>query len=352
MADEKVQAAIKNWAPRFIAQGVDYSDFFRTTARIERWDDWCFEWCATGDAHAQLAAQAQAKGRRISAGEANIAAALAYHFGKFLFQDHPDEYMAAARRSIAAYAAGLEQLDRTAERIEIPFGDATIVGMLRRPSESERPPLVLLLPGLDSVKEEFFYWEQVFLARGLATFALEGPGQGECGFRSPIRPDYEAAVSAALDLLTQRVDVDAARIGVAGVSLGGYYAVRSLAYEPRVKAGVANAGPWNLGECWDHLPFLTRAAFQYHSAAKDAGEARERAAQLSLEQVAPRVRQPLLVIHGKLDGVIPWEQAVKIADAAGPSAELVLYEHGNHVCNNLPYLYRPLTADWLKEKLG
>ncbi len=352
MPDERVQAAIANWAPRFIAQGVDYNDFFRTTARVEKWDAWCREWCATGDVHAGLAARAESNGKAISAGEAYINAALCYHFGKFLFQDHRDEYLAAGRKSIDAFARGMKLLDPTAERVEIPFDGATMVGHLRRPVGAGRAPFVLLIPGLDSVKEEFFYWEDVFLKRGLATFSLDGPGQGECGYHSHIRPDYEAAVSAALDALTKRGDLDPSRVGLAGVSLGGYYAPRAAAFEPRIKAAVGNCGPWNFGECWPALPALTRAAFQHHCGAQDEAQALAKAHELSLEGAAHRIRQPLLVIHGKLDRLIPWEQAHKIVNAAGPNAELAMFENGNHVCNNIPYAYRPLTADWLKEKLG
>ena len=352
MPDERVQAAVNNWAPRFVAQGVDYNDFFRTTARVEKWDDWCREWCVTGDVHADLAAHAERQGNTMSAGEAYIAAALCYHFAKFLFQDYHGEYMAAGRKSIDACARGLRLLDPTAERVEIPFDGATMVGTLRRPLRADRPRLILLLPGLDSVKEEFFYWENVFLKRGLATFSLDGPGQGECGYHTHIRPDYEAAVSAALDVLTQRNDIDPKRIGLAGVSLGGYYAPRTAAFESRVKAAVGNCGPWNFAECWPHLPSLTRAAFQHHSGARDEAEALANAGKLNLDGAAQKIRQPLLVIHGKLDRLIPWEQAHKIANAVGPNAELALFENGNHVCNNIPYVYRPLTADWLKEKLG
>ena len=352
MPDEKVQAAIANWAPRFTSQGVDYNDFYRTTARVEKWDDWCREWCVTGDVHADLAAKAESKARTASAGEAHISAALCYHFGKFLFQDHHDEYMAAGRKSIDAFAKGLKLLDPTAERVEIPFDGATMVGTLRRPPDAARPPFVLLLPGLDSVKEEFFSWENVFLKRGLATFSLDGPGQGECGYHLSIRADYETPVSAALDALTKRTDIDSNRIGLAGVSLGGYYAPRAAAFEARVKAAVGIAGPWNFAECWPHLPSLTRAAFRHHSGAKDEAEAVANAGRLSLDGAAQKIKQPLLIIHGKLDRLIPWEQAHKIVDAVGQNAELAMYENGNHVCNNIPYVYRPLTADWLKEKLG
>jgi len=354
MPDKRVEAAIKNWAPRFTSQGVDYNDFFRTTARVEKWEDWCREWVATGDVHHELALKAEAKGNSISAGEAYIGAALCYHFGKFVFQDYHDEYMSAANKAVAAFAKGLKLLDPTGERVEIPFDGATMVGTLRRPfpSDADRPPLVLLLPGLDSTKEEFFYWENVFLKRGLGTFSLDGPGQGECGYSSTIRPDYEAAVSTVLDTLTKRNDIDGNRIGLAGVSLGGYYAARAAAFEPRVKAAVGICGPWNFAECWHVLPSLTRAAFQYHSGAKNEEEAKVNANKLSLDSAAQKLKQPLLIIHGKLDRIIPWEQAHKIVNAVGSHAELAMFENGNHVCNNIPFVYRPLTADWLKEKLG
>lgn len=352
MPDEKVQAAINNWAPRFTSQGVDYNDFFRTTARIQKWDEWCREWVVTGDVHHDLAVKAEVRGNLLSAGQAYIAAALCYHFGRFVFQDHQDEYMSASQKAVAAFAKGLKLLDPTGERVEIQFDGATMAGTLRRPSNVDRPALVLLLPGLDSTKEEFFHWENVFLKRGLATFSLDGPGQGECGYNSHIRPDYEAAVSAALDALTKRTDIDRRRIGLAGVSLGGYYAPRAAAFESRVKAAVGNCGPWNFGECWEILPLLTRAAFCHHSGAANDEEAKVRAYQLSLDGAAQKIKQPLLIIHGKLDRLIPWEQAHKIVDAVGKNAELAMFENGNHVCNNIPYVYRPLTADWLKEKLG
>ncbi|MBI3740575.1 MAG: alpha/beta fold hydrolase [Chloroflexi bacterium] len=359
MPDEKIQTAIQNWLPRFLAQGVEYHDFVRTTARIATWDDWCREWRASGDAHFTRAQAAEKEKRAITAGEAYIAAALAYHFGKFLFQDHRDEYAAAQRASVDAYARGLKLLDRTAQRIEIPFENSNLIGILRSPlllgeglgvrSAPLRPcPLALLLPGLDSCKEEFFYWENVFLARGFATFSLDGPGQGQAA-QLYIRADYERAVAATLDVLCQRADVDAKRIGVVGVSLGGYYAVRALAYEPRVRAAVEIAGPYEWGACWSNLNALTRAAFQYHSGARDETDAHNRAQKLSLADAARQITRPLLIIHGKQDKLIAWEHAQKIADAA--RGELVLYENGNHVCNNIPNLYRPRAADWLREQL-
>jgi 2,6-dihydroxypseudooxynicotine hydrolase len=227
-----------------------------------------------------------------------------------------------------------------------------MVATLRRPESASKPPLVMLLPGLDSTKEEFLYWENVFLKRGLATLSLDGPGQGECGYQMRIRADYEAAVSTVIDFLERRKDVDLKRVGLSGVSLGGYYAPRAAAFEPRVKASVGNCGPWNWAECWPHLPQLSRTAYVHHSGSKDEAEALVKANEISFEGWAGKLKTPVLIIHGKLDRLIPWQQAHKIVDAIGNNATLAMYENGNHVCNNIPYIYRPLNADWLKEKLG
>jgi 2,6-dihydroxypseudooxynicotine hydrolase len=348
--DERVQAAINNWAPRFTSQGVDYNDFIRTTGKIERWEQWLDAWCATGDVHAELACDAEAQGRSLTAGEAWVRAALCYHFAKFVWMVDMAKYRAAADKAVSSLYCAHKYLDPTAERIDVPFDGALMVGNLRRPLGTTRAPLVLLLPGLDSTKEEFFHWEEVFLKRGLATLSLDGPGQGETGYSTHIRPDYEVAVSALLDALEHRGDLDLRRVGAVGVSLGGYYAPRAAAFEPRIKAVVPIGGPYNFGDCWDQLPSLTRETFQHHSGASDQPGALENAFKLDLAPVLGRVRQPMLVVFGKLDRLIPYQHAERVA-AEAPNATLVMYEDGNHVCNNLPYKYRPLVADWIGETM-
>jgi len=353
VADARIEAAVAHWAPRFVTNGVDPNDFQRVTAPLERWEQWLDAWVANGDMHAGRAPEAEERGRARTAGEAWVHAALSYHFAKFVWMVDMDRHRRAADMAVAALREAHRLLDRTALRLEIPFEGTTMVGTLRRPAGVERPPLVFLLPGLDSTKEEFFGWEDVFLARGMAALSLDGPGQGETGYSTHIRPDYEVAVAAALDHLAGREDVslDLDRVGVVGVSLGGYYAPRVAAFEPRVQASVSIGGAYNFGECWAGLPQLTRETFVHHSGAADEAEGEKRASQLDLGPVLPRLRTPFLVIFGRLDQLIPWQQAERVA-AEAPTAELVMYEHGNHVCNNIPYLYRPLAADWTAERLA
>jgi pimeloyl-ACP methyl ester carboxylesterase len=351
--DARVQAAIDNWAPRFTTNGVDPNDFRTTTARIERWEQWLDAWCQTAEVHLGLAEEARAEGRERTAGEAFVRAAVCLHFAKFVWVLDAERNRETTERAIAALYAGHALLDPTAERIEAPLDGAHVVGNLRRPDpkSSGAPPLVMLIPGLDSTKEEFFHWEGVFLARGMATLSVDGPGQGETGFQLAIRPDYEAAVGAVLDALEGRDDVDLSRVGAAGVSLGGYYAPRAAAFEPRIRAVAGVSGPYDMSANWEALPTLTRETVQHHTGASSPEEARERAAQLSLAGVAERIEQPCLVVTGRHDRLIPWQDTKRIADEA-PRGEWVLFDDGNHVCNNIPYKYRPLVGDWMRARLS
>src|SRR5581483_8521192 len=180
--------------------------------------------------------------------------------------------------------------------------------------------------------------------------SMDGPGQGESGFELSIRPDYEVAVAAMLDALGDRQDVALHRVGAVGVSLGGYYAPRAAAFEPRLTAIAAISGPYEFGAGWEELPPLTREAFIVKSGARDEAEGRERASALSLRGVVSELAQPALFVTGGLDRIVPWRETERAAREA-PNGTFVLFEHGSHVCSNVPYLYRPLVGDWMAEQL-
>jgi pimeloyl-ACP methyl ester carboxylesterase len=350
MPDPRVQTAIDHWAPRFVQAGVDYNDFTRTTAAIDRWEDWLDGWDALGEQHAELAREAEAEGRNVTAGDAWLRAAVAWHFGKFVWVLDDARSAPVHRKSVDAFYAGQRLLGTGVERIEVPLDGASIVGNLRRPP-GPAAPLVLLLPGLDSTKEEFFLLEEVFLRRGMATLSLDGPGQGESADALPIRPDYEVAVTAVLDALGGRDDVDHARVGAVGVSMGGYYAPRAAAFEPRVLAVVGISGPFNMGETWDDLPPMTRQTFMRKSHTSNDDEARARALELDLDGVLDRLEQPALFVTGDLDRIIPWESTRKQAEVA-PKGRFELVQGGLHGVSNYPYLLRPMVGDWIREQIA
>ena len=347
--DKRVAAANAHWAARFVANGTSYPDFQATMARIGRWDDWCREWGRTGQHYEQLAETAEAAGNLLTAGEAWRRAALCWHWGKFVFTDHPDEQRAAHERTVACFRRGAATLRPPAEPVRVPYAGSTLAAYLRVPPGGPGP-VVIMIPGLDSVKEELQATAEYLLSRGLAVIAIDGPGQGETEYELPIEPAYERVTTAVADYLKGRDDIDPGRIGVFGVSLGGYYAARSAAYEPRVRATVALAGPYRFDLDWDTLPPQTRTTFQHRSGAASPAEARERAAALTLEDAAPRITAPLLVAAGGRDRLIPPYHAERLAREA-PGAELLMYPDGSHGLTNHAFESRAAMADWLAAHL-
>jgi dipeptidyl aminopeptidase/acylaminoacyl peptidase len=350
--DERVASAVAHWAPRFTTNGVTVSDFHRITSAVTRWEEWCNAWSAVGAEHEALGRDALAQGRLLSAGQHLAQAAVYYHFGKFVFVDDLDQMRRAHDRVVECYTDALPHLARPGSRVEVPFEDATIVGVLRLPGGEGPHPTVLLIPGLDSTKEELRTTEETFLERGLATFSIDGPGQGEAEYDLAIRGDWSAPAEVLLAALTEIPEVDTERIGVWGVSLGGYYAPRvAAALGNRVNACVALAGPFNFGECWAGLPELTRRTFEVRARAANEAEARDIALTLSLEKSAVDITAPLLIVFGRQDRLIPWRQAERLQQEAGGEVEMLMLENGNHGCANVAPWHRPYTADWLAARL-
>ena len=351
--DPRLESAIAHWAPRFISNGVLLADFQEVTRSIDRWDDWCAAWSKRATVHEALGLEALDGGYKLSAGEHLSRAAVYYHFAKFVFVQDVAQMRAAHRKAVECKQLALPHMRPPAARVEIPFEGGHLAGFLRLPAGAVRPPLLIMVPGLDSAKEELEAYELPFLARGIATLMVDGPGQGEAEYDFPIRGDYEVPVKAMVDWAVGRPEIDNQRIGLWGVSLGGYYATRAAAFEKRLKACIGLAGPYDFYDTWEQLPELTKEAFRVRSHLKTEAEAKAHSRTLTLKNgIARQIECPLFLVTGKLDRLIPWQDTQKIADEASGPVEIMIVEDGNHIANNRPYRYRNRSADWMAEQLG
>ncbi len=259
----------------------------------------------------------------------------------------------AHMKAVACKQLALPHLRPPAERVAIPYRGQQLAGFLRLPAGVSRPPIMVMVPGLDSAKEELEAYEIPFLQRGIATLMVDGPGQGEAEYSLPIQGNYEEPVAAMVDWLMARQDVDTSRIGLWGVSLGGYYATRAAAFEKRIKACIGLAGPYDFSDNWDKMPELTREAFRVRAHCKTDDEARQQAATLSMKNgVAQQISCPLFLVTGKQDRIVPWQDTQRVAQEASGPVKLLIVEDGNHIANNRPYRWRQLSADWMAEQLG
>src|SRR5262245_58507545 len=351
-SDPQVDLIFSHFIPRYEATGVDPNDLRALMTRIDRWDDWCRVWSEEGARHAALGTEAAAKGRRLTAAEAFVRASIYYHCGKHLFADRPDEFRAAHDAMVRCYAKAAPDLDPPIARVEFPYAGVSMVGWLRKPRGVRRPAVAVVLPGLDACKEELHAWASAFVERGMAALTLDGPGQGETAFHLPVTHEWGRVLGAVIDVLERRDDVDGQRVGVVGQSLGALYAPLAAAGEPRLKACIANCGPYDWGQVLPKMPKVSQEVFRVRAYAETIEQAYEISKKFTLAGVAQNIKCPLLVVFGAGDRLIAPSEGERLArEARGPS-ELVVYPEGNHVCFNISYKFRPLTGDWMAEQLG
>ncbi|WP_433573465.1 alpha/beta hydrolase family protein [Streptomyces sp. CA-251247] len=134
----------------------------------------------------------------------------------------------------------------------VPYrGGVSIPVWFFRPDDSDKPrPTVILTNGSDGPNVDMWtYGVSAALARGWNALVYDGPGQGQLLFidQQVFSPRWEQVVSPLVDWLERRKDVDARRIALTGLSMGGNLAPRAAAFEHRIAALAALPGclsPW------------------------------------------------------------------------------------------------------------
>lgn len=211
-------------------------------------DDWYRKWSyAAGRAEALAKA---AEGHRESTMSAWLRAMEYWRQAFFFIRDTLDDARLQAGWSghRAAFRAALKLMSYASAIAEIPLGGGKMTGyLLRQPGPAAARPTIILFPGYDSTAESA-YAETAWmaLARGMNVFSFEGPGQGGMLYdqRIPMRPDFEAALTPAVDWLVAQEGVDPAKLVLVGRSLGGYLAPRGAAHEHRLAALVCDPGQY------------------------------------------------------------------------------------------------------------
>lgn len=327
-------------------------------------------WAAMGEKLLELADEDLSKGRCFSASNKMERAAL-YLFVAERMQGHghPGREATYARaRETFDRSTGLGGLNR--QRVEVPLDGGTMAALWTRAPGEGRKPAVVFCNGLDSCKE-LLYWTRLpeeLARRGVSTLCVDQPGSGEAlrlqGL--PVDPHSESWASKAVDWLEHQSDVDAKRIGMTGISLGGHFAPRAVAYEPRFASGAVWGANHNWREVQDKriaregenpVPHYWAHVF-WAFGAEDMDDFLSRSDAMNLNGHMDRVQVPFLVTHGANDRQISPQYADDLYDQLvnSPRREKVIFterEGGvEHVgADNMSY-GRDLIADWFAETLG
>jgi alpha-beta hydrolase superfamily lysophospholipase len=223
--------------------------------------------------------------------------------------------------------------------------------------DSPRPGLLFVI-GADTTPEEaYFFGINEAQARGISCLVFNGPGQAASLIEDgiPTRPDYEKPISAGLDYLATRREVDPNRMGLIGHSLGGYYAARGAAYDSRVNACVIWGACFNvLRDYFDfHPPSITRCMRLVGATTED--QAREKLKHFNLDEAAKKIRCPILILHGEEDAIVSPDAARQLYREVSCPKELKMFsaaEGGSWHCqHNGPTAAQAYVYDWLADTL-
>ena len=367
-----------------------HREWRRTAERVERLADGA---TAAGPSHSKATAATE---RERTARFAYFRAHNYYRTAEFFLDSDDPRRRPTYEKSRDAFRSGLERLDVPASLVEIPYEDATLPGYLFFPPGVEADsPAVVCVGGFDSLAEELYFICGVpeALARGYAVLLFDGPGQG-----APLRfdglvarPDWEHVVGPAIDFLEGasasgdgEPGVDADRIGLVGVSFGGYYAPRAAAVDDRIAAcvafdhmhdlwGASASDHPRLAELFSRAPdglvngfAALGARFSVESRwlmenskwVFDVDSAAELARTLpaySLSDVAGRIDCPTLILAGEDDHFVPLEMAREFQELVGGPTTLRVFTSeegaGEHCQVGNLSLATGVIYDWLDETL-
>ena len=233
--------------------GAELGECLATARRVVEgdYDSWHREWSATAAWVAEQGEVALAGGHRVSARDAFLRSANYFRTAEFFLHEHPGDprIRTTSRRGVEVFAKAAALCEPAVERVAIPYEGTTLPGWFHRSGAAEPRPTVLVHNGFDGTAEEL--WSLLGRPgqeRGYNVLAFEGPGQGQVIREQglPFRPDWEHVVGPVLDVALERPDVDADRIALVGISMGGMLAPRAAAFDRRIAALVAFDGVYDM----------------------------------------------------------------------------------------------------------
>jgi alpha-beta hydrolase superfamily lysophospholipase len=233
------------------------------------YDSWCDAWLATAERVVGVAASCEAAGHRRSAFEAWLRASNYFDKASFymLGTREPDRFVPTWRRHRDCFERAAALHDPPWERVEIPFEQTRLEGYIFRPPGVDDPrPLLLLNNGSDgTVLDMWVQGGAAAVARGYVCLTFDGPGQGQALHEQGLhfRANWESVITPVVDLALELPGIDPDRIAVQGVSQGGYWVPRAVAFEQRIAAAIADPGVVDVSTAMtDHLPKGLRKALE------------------------------------------------------------------------------------------
>ena len=332
----------------------------------EAWFHACVSVADKVRAHAE---RFEASKHPVSAASAYLRACNYYQMAERFRTPKDDIALAAYKKGVDCFHRHVALTDVRIEIVEIPTAAGPLPGYFvhAQNAKSKKTPCVVYFDGLDVTKEiQYVRGVPDLIKRGISVLVMDGPGTGEAiRFRGQyLRHDYEVAGSACLDWLEKRDDVDAKKIGVVAISLGGYYSPRMASMDHRFAACIAWGAIWDYHATWKKridAQFKTSLSVPGHHITWILGvdtldEALKKLEPFKLDGVVQKMKCPFLIVHGADDEQVPLADARALYNASGsPDKTLRVFtaeEGGAQHCQR-DYLTLGVAEmwNWFEDKL-
>ncbi len=336
---------------RFQAMGLPNDAIVAALHRVRSLADWDVAWIGVAQ---MLLAESRRHGSEGRAHEAALAqqhAALCYHAAHLFVFDDPKKMRALRATATTLYAQTVPTLMPTVTRAETVWRTALLPGYLARPRVGPRPaPLAVMLNGVTTAKEETLLWMMPLLAQGIAVLAIDWPGTGEAGQTLAVTANCDDITDGIVAHARDDAGLDATRIALCGVSLGGSLAVRCAALDRRIAAAVAVTPPYN-AERW--LPFANPLLIEQLTALSGGRATVDAlAAGFALDSITERLRCPLLAVGAGHDLMVPPAESRRLCADIPELSTLIWYPTAGHGAYEVVDDWATTAARWLRAILS
>ncbi|WP_037363142.1 alpha/beta hydrolase family protein [Amycolatopsis orientalis] len=326
-------------------------------------------WAGAGDRLVRAAEADEAAGRRYSAAEKYRRATVMYLTGERMPEHDNPARIAVYDRLLATFGKYVELGEVNCQRVAVPYQGSVLPALWVPASEAEAPAVVHF-NGLDGTKEFLFLsgFGTALNRRGVSVLFVDNPGVGEALRKHGLHNFAEAEIpaGACVDYLEERPDVDADRIGMVALSLGGHHAARATAFEPRFKLGVCWGANYDFAArlrarvsgsgAQPSVPHLVKH-LMWVFGTNSMEECLEATRNFHLRGILDRITQPILITHGEEDQQIPVSEAWSTYEGCVNSSRRELRrftadEGGEQHCQiGTMSLGTDFMADWIAEVL-
>jgi pimeloyl-ACP methyl ester carboxylesterase len=318
----------------------------KALSEVHRLHDWVGAWNRAAQRFLAESRREETIGSWELAAVARRNAAMCYHVANLISDDDPRTIRALRASAVQCFSQAVPRLMVGTRKVAIPWRTRQLQAYLSKPPDRVDPmPVVVMLNGGTTTKEEMLLWSGPIRDAEMAVLAIDWPGTGEAAGNLKFSSHCDDMTDGIWSLVSKDEDLDETSIAILGVSVGSVVALRAAAMDRRVAAVIVVTPPFE-PRPWapDVAPELARQLVPLAGQAASLPIVLE---DFAVIEVIHRVRCPILVVGAGQDLVMPPSEAMQLAASAGELATLVWYEDAGHCAFDRTEDWMTVTAPWL-----